>query len=294
MRYSASHSNLSRIVEEKIETAFILEDDVDWDVNVKSQLELFARGSSKLQGDSSSASPRRSPYGNDWDMLWLGHCHSGPHDTGSSSDTQDMYFIKNDATVPPVPFRSGWWDNSHILPEVLVNDTRVIYRAASGMCMWGYAVSYEGARKILSIMSLQGGDGRQVDVQLSELSKNRDITTYGIWPPLFGSHRFAGSEFRDSDIKDKDSDSWHPEYSANIVYSTTMNVPRLVKGGPDVISQWPNDTTARRSLSEDYVDQVSGELREVNLKSIREQSIRGLNTKGRLDLDEYNSLLLQL
>lgn len=287
-------SNFPRIVEERIETAFILEDDVDWDVNVKSQLELFARGSLQLQSSSNpSASPRQSPYGSDWDLLWLGNCHSGPHDRGIDTDAQHMYFLENDVTVPPVPFRSGWWDNSHILPEVLLNDTRIIYRAASGMCMWGYAVSYEGARRMLSLLSLQGGDGRQIDVQLSELSRDNKITTYSVWPPLFGSHRFAGSAFRNSDIKDKDLDEWHDEYTANVVYSATMNAPRLAAGEQDVLGQWPDDTVPRRRLSERYGDEVLGTLRQVDLTWMKEQSIRGINTKGRLDPQEYHSLLLE-
>lgn len=269
----------------------MLEDDNDWDINIKSQLEEFARGASAIQRDDPGDSPRGSPYGNSWDTLWLGTCHVGPSDNGPNGRTQQMYFLKNDSTVPPVIRRYGWWDNSHILPEVLSNTTRMIFRTGSGLCMWGHAITLEAARKVLTVLSLEAGIGRQIDGALSQMVGRGDLKSYTVYPPLISSHRFAGSKYRDSDIHDHNVESWHEAFTYNIVYSTLLNAARLVKGGKDVLSQWPNDTIPVRGLSEKYGHQVSGELREVDLRSLHRQAVSGINVKGRLDLKGYQSLL---
>jgi hypothetical protein len=82
----------------------ILEDDIDWDIRLKSQLQTFAhapqmllsrpnaitypsptdrRGGEEekahvnsyiLKSTTWPAGTNISPYGDDWDILWLGHC----------------------------------------------------------------------------------------------------------------------------------------------------------------------------------------------------------------------------
>ena len=62
-----------RVVDDGLETALILEDDVDWHMDVKHQ---FARMSTALGewrkdvGDVTNV----HPYGTQWDMLWVGQC----------------------------------------------------------------------------------------------------------------------------------------------------------------------------------------------------------------------------
>lgn len=97
----------SRIVEQDITSALVLEDDFDWDLRIKSQIKSFVRTSRllvqplpgttdkfldpthpqpeandgykdfDLEGHSTEE-PKESPYGdlNRWDLFWLGHCGS--------------------------------------------------------------------------------------------------------------------------------------------------------------------------------------------------------------------------
>jgi len=69
-----AHMNVfQKMVHEKVSSALIFEDDADWDVALKEQLVQFARGSRFITNTSEDAFSH-SPYGNDWDMLWIGHC----------------------------------------------------------------------------------------------------------------------------------------------------------------------------------------------------------------------------
>lgn len=63
---------MQKMVRENIATALILEDDADWDVSIKEQLAAFAEGVLAIRNDT--ASRGGSPYGDDWDLLWVGAC----------------------------------------------------------------------------------------------------------------------------------------------------------------------------------------------------------------------------
>ncbi|KAF5869463.1 putative glycosyltransferase family 25 protein [Botrytis fragariae] len=72
-----------------------MEDDVDWDIRLLTQLPEYAKGVHTLSHISHSH-PKRSPYGNDWDVLWPGHCG----DVLPEPNTP-LYMIPNDPTVAP-------------------------------------------------------------------------------------------------------------------------------------------------------------------------------------------------
>ncbi|KAH0556399.1 hypothetical protein GP486_005677 [Trichoglossum hirsutum] len=85
-----------RIVESGVETALILEDDADWHVNIKEQMSLLSQGFTKwgsplkvgegwgmenrteavdVEGEKAKEKKGSlTPYGDDWDILWLGQC----------------------------------------------------------------------------------------------------------------------------------------------------------------------------------------------------------------------------
>jgi hypothetical protein len=236
-------TDLCRIVANHVQSAIIIEDDSDWDVNLKHQLVEFAAGARALQQHRpaeaarrpAKSSPRPSPYGDDWDLLWLGHCRVGPSDA-----EQAFWVVDDDLTVPPVHHRRAGWRNGHYPDEVTRNHTRMVLRAGGGgMCTGSYAVTYEGARKMLTSLSLQSRDS-SVDGSLSQLCMGRyakPFDCYAPYPPLISTHRAAGPQSRDSDLNEK-GDRWHREYSFDIVYSTIMNVPRLADGEATVMAQW--------------------------------------------------------
>ena len=54
-----------------LDTAMIIEDDVDWDVAIKEQMPLI---SDAVANFSRVDLNNPAPYGRSWDVLWLGHC----------------------------------------------------------------------------------------------------------------------------------------------------------------------------------------------------------------------------
>ncbi|KAK7962856.1 uncharacterized protein PG986_003681 [Apiospora aurea] len=201
-----AHMNaLRRVVEEGLSNALIMEDDVDWDLRIKSQLQTFGAASnawlhmtsdmeswpSNGLGDDPLITyrPRRSgaeslgitsvmdresedrhsipldhispastspspdhPYGEGWDVLWLGHCGTDFPDPASSVPHNLRVVVADDPTVPaprhlkPHPFASH-----DALGELYPPHTRVVHAASSPgtACTLAYAVSQRGARKLL-------------------------------------------------------------------------------------------------------------------------------------------------
>src|SRR4051812_28541604 len=80
---------LSRFLESGAETALFLEDDVDWDVRLRSLQAPLVAGAMRtaLQPESSGADNLEDrteyPYGSPalWDLLYMGHCGDFIHPT---------------------------------------------------------------------------------------------------------------------------------------------------------------------------------------------------------------------
>ncbi|KAK5070589.1 hypothetical protein LTR51_007623 [Lithohypha guttulata] len=267
-----AHLNLLRhIVNERIQTALIMEDDTDWDWFLKDQLDAFAESAGALQ--ETGLRPR-SPYGDSWHALWLGHCRLGPN-----SAPQDVHFLSNDITVPPVGFRHSIWRQGRIPPELFSNDTRAVFRAHGGMCTYAYAITYEGAQKIITSLSLMA-DAAPFDVAMSAMCRQAHLAPfncYGIHPPIFASHRFAGSKSRDSDLMSYEVAAKHPEFTWDIVYSVLQNAPRLLSGATTVASQWPNDTRYAE-IDKDETLQLRRDIRNIKWQDIPMTKIKGVNS----------------
>ncbi|KFA45886.1 hypothetical protein S40293_11406 [Stachybotrys chartarum IBT 40293] len=148
-----------RVVELGLSSALILEDDVDWDVNIKNQLQDVAFGARSVLFEEFSDTTH-SPYGDDWDILWLGHCgdwfpetlyENQDLDKAAESRISAKYIIPIDPTVPPLHKLSGRINWLEWEPQ-----THFIHRSAAPLCSFAYAVTQEAARKLLYAMSVDG------------------------------------------------------------------------------------------------------------------------------------------
>ncbi|KAE8149570.1 hypothetical protein BDV25DRAFT_172761 [Aspergillus avenaceus] len=240
--WRAHMNTLIDIVQNQYATALILEDDADWDVSLRQQLAEFARGVRTLTNNQ--AESKKAPYGTNWDILWVGGCASG-----AKKNETDFYVIPKDPTVPNTKIRGPWeseagpsdqWMKKH--PEWPIDSTRYIYRANMGCCTFGYAVTLEGARRILAELSVNYLN-LPVDNAMSDLcagSNRPRIRCYAPFPNLIGTFRARGYVSRDSDI-----DQWedrkfeyHDAQAYNMVFSTRLNIHRLVAGEKTVYNQW--------------------------------------------------------
>ncbi|KIH86906.1 hypothetical protein SPBR_08388 [Sporothrix brasiliensis 5110] len=112
-----------------------------------------------------------SPYGDDWDVLWLGHCGTefpasppsftkrpdtigGTQSGGPSSAPAQLSLLRvimaDDVTVPqPADLRPHPFALPDQIGKQYPPHTRVVHTASGTLCTQTYAVSQRGARKLL-------------------------------------------------------------------------------------------------------------------------------------------------
>lgn len=244
------HMNaIRRVVEEDLDSALIMEDDMDWDVRLRSQLEDVAQGSRMLLDSKAGARPY-SPYGDGWDVLWLGHCgepfpedleenRNKPADhPGLAYMRAKKYAIENDVTVPPPEHTTG------LLDFAAHPRTRFVHISAGPMCSFAYAVSQAGARKLLFELSVNHLTGpfdnaladlcRRAVSSIGEESPNAgdrglDTKCISVTPPVFFHHRARGRIFGDSDIQTvESSDVREKGTTENIMWSARNNIRNMI------------------------------------------------------------------
>ncbi|CZR57570.1 uncharacterized protein PAC_07459 [Phialocephala subalpina] len=236
------HMNAVRtIVEQRINTALILEDDVDWDVRLKSQLQIIAHGTQALQAIAPSASSPdidNSPYGNYWDLIWLGHCgevfpENLPEnlDKPASDPISRKFIIHADTTVPP-PQHAHGFQNFTAEPY-----TRWVHVTGGPICTFAYALSLSGARKVffdLSVDHLAGPfDNALAGLCRWEREEERmGMRCLSVTPPVFVHHKAKGKVQGDSDIQDfgGNDETRKKGYTENVVWSARDNVRELMLG----------------------------------------------------------------
>ena len=131
------------MVQENIQTALIIEDDVDWDVMIKAQMTEIARGSKHLSHKNDK--PSHSPYGDDWWLISTGNCAS----RDSLKGVQERWVIDNDPTVVPQVHRHLIF-GPHTKPQVLSGpNTRLLFDMRSVICTGSYAITMEGASNMI-------------------------------------------------------------------------------------------------------------------------------------------------
>lgn len=231
------------VLEGNVQSILIMEDDVDWDIRILSQMPEFAKGVRSVSNIPFTA-PQESPYGDDWDILWPGHCGEAKETT--PEEIEPLYIIKDDPTVAPR-------QNLSFLPhlENYPDNTRIVHRAVQPVCTFAYAVSRRGAQKILAAVSLKAYWNLAFDLQLALACRHQllGLKCITVEPYLFHHHKAAGSTDRDSDIKigaDKPvqlvPETLEPirkqGITRGIVWSARMNVEQLIMGSQEYFMQW--------------------------------------------------------
>ncbi|KAL2189941.1 glycosyltransferase family 25 protein [Thermothelomyces heterothallicus CBS 203.75] len=271
------HMNAVReIVRRNLTSALILEDDVDWDVRIRDQLQDFAlsiraltqpllRGDAggyadptyPMPSDNSPESvpdmdfyqlpatvpPSTYPYGDNWDLLWVGHCGMHFPFKGSKTIPKGRVIRRNDVTVAPK--KSLWTFNiPFTLKETYPEHTRAYHHVQEGVCSLGYALSQRGARKLLHEVGLkdvnagydlllrwfcEGVKGRKPGRQC--------LTTQ---PALFHHHRMAGPASHMSDIGNHPDKFRHKAMTDMVRWSVRLNADVLMEGRTDFVDQYPD------------------------------------------------------
>ncbi|KAK5069282.1 hypothetical protein LTR64_008423 [Lithohypha guttulata] len=247
-----AHMNaISHVVEKNWTSALILEDDVDWDIRLKSLLQDFAlstddllrhrdQGRRALSTVDTSHVPSSSPFGDGWDVLWLGHCGMElPID-----DQNSVILHYDDLSVPQVEYQKSYDIKAESPLRSLPSHTRAVaYGARQGTCSLAYAVSRTGARRILNDLGLERLDDA-FDLSLRDWCEGNNghqrHTCISVLPQLFDHYRPAGSNIGDSEINPEDDQHTDRAYTRNIRWSVRLNIDKLLSGDKDFDDQYPD------------------------------------------------------
>lgn len=226
----------TRMINERIQSVLILEDDADWDVMLKSQLVEFARGSRYIQG---TTGPTHSPYGDDWDILWLGHCGA----INRMTEDHKCYVIRDDPTVVPTKHRIYPSRRPNYTPPALHgNNTRLVFSPQRSLCTASYAISLRGAHKLVYNQAMTP-QATFIDKALSHLCAHESTAKcIAPYPALVGVHRAAGNASGDSDIETKKPVLRKVGLTEMIAHPMRLNIDRFLAGERTFKSQWPEDT----------------------------------------------------
>jgi hypothetical protein len=218
------------VLERKLSSVLIMEDDVDWDLRILSQMPEFAKGV-RTVSEVPLTKPQNSPYGDDWDILWPGHCGEVPPE-----EDELLYINNNDVTVAPKEHQP-WLKMLKDYPD----GTRIVHRAVAPLCVFSYAVSHRGAQKLLTALATKSPWDLAFDNQLAYACKDKllDLKCYSVEPMLFYHHRPAGPVSKDSDIQKGDAEVIREKgITDNMVWSARLNLEQMITGNKDYVTQW--------------------------------------------------------
>ncbi|KAI9715619.1 MAG: hypothetical protein M1828_000762 [Chrysothrix sp. TS-e1954] len=288
--WRAHMSAIQTVLQENYTSAVIFEDDIDFDVRIKDQLTSFAaasraltqplknspntyadptlphrnelNSSNALEHDLSStnspttAPPTYSPYGDNWDVLWLGHC-AALFPKPDQPIPQARYTIPNDPTVPLWGYNNSGKAHDEKPEAEYPEHTRVVHHARRMICTFAYAISHRGAQRLLYDLGVAAFKD-PFDVALAIWCEEKG-TCLTVQPQLISLYRAPGAMNKDSDIHPNSGQEQIREQGSSpyIRRSVKLNMGRLVEGQEELIDQYP-DYDAFRSFDGDDGDSGDG------------------------------------
>ncbi|KAH9987114.1 glycosyltransferase family 25 protein, partial [Xylariaceae sp. FL0662B] len=272
-----AHMNaIQEVVRRNLTSALILEDDVDWDIRIRRQLHDFAlsthaltqplKGSPGYYADPtyptpSAKSPGKipdipfdhlpnteppsvSPYGDNWDLLWVGNCGFHFPFEDNKKIPKGRVIHSNDETVAQK--RYLWALNiPFTLKEKYPQHTRAVHHVQEGVCTLGYAVTQRSAQKLLYEVGLKDVSAA-FDLLLRYFCEGEEGRRYhnclAIQPSLFHHHRTPGPISAESDMEDHGDGFREKGYTDMVRWSVRLNADALLEGGneSDFEDQYPD------------------------------------------------------
>ncbi|KAI5197304.1 hypothetical protein E4T42_09216 [Aureobasidium subglaciale] len=217
-----------------LETMLVMEDDVDWDIHLRtSQVPKVAAAMRTLLTEQSGQLPTTNTrqkvvtseqaggyWGNpeDWDILYLGHCGDMFTSRDWMNETQVPRVAVSDSTLPSPEYM-------HILTRRFLREigvpvkTRVVHKSVSPLCTFGFALSRAGAHRLLYEVAGKEPEGgsEAYDVRILEACRDLNFRCWSANPELF-HHQDAPSEIaivnakkgKDHSAKEHDSKASPP------------------------------------------------------------------------------------
>ncbi|KAK4947278.1 hypothetical protein LTR66_014204 [Elasticomyces elasticus] len=193
---------LQAFLDSGLETALIFEDDIDWDIRIRTtQVPLAAAAARALLSSSSVITSRSSDsYWGDtaqWDLLYIGHCgdYFRSIDSGIGvgySRPSDLeayrHIIYTDPSLPD-------WTDLHPFTVSLFaalgipQQKRVLHKSAFPLCSFAYAVTRHMAQRLLTELALAkelpNDRQRAFDIALLHACLRDDVRCFTLNPEIF-------------------------------------------------------------------------------------------------------------
>ncbi|KAK6349439.1 hypothetical protein TWF696_005723 [Orbilia brochopaga] len=192
------------MVDNRVETALIIEDDIDWDIHVKDQLVAFSKAlrSNPLRKPLTPEEVKRAPYGLDWDVMHLGtsrNIMAPPPLNRLFYRYDDPYSTPRTLTGTDNPCGLHFFCWTDILKQTKTADNqRVIFPSYEPVGLVALAVSFQGARKMLYDLSWRGLD-TSMDFGVRDGCQRGYLKCWSVTPPIMSSWRVQGAG--DSDLR---------------------------------------------------------------------------------------------
>ncbi|KAF6217563.1 hypothetical protein HO133_006665 [Letharia lupina] len=169
-----------KMIHENISTALIMESDVDWDMRIKDTMVGVGDGV-KAIADWPFPDPQHprdfskelSPYGDKWDLMWIGHC-------GINADGDGRIYAFNDSSAADEDHAWNFGERpaeGHRPPG-----TRIVFQPRKTVCTTSYAMSLAGARKFEKLFKEANSP---IDLKLWDHCEHDPTTRcVGTWPQV--------------------------------------------------------------------------------------------------------------
>jgi len=192
----------------------------------------------------STVPPKWSPYGDNWELMWLGHCGARFPSADFHEYTPRGRVVFNDATVPQALHLDPGYGSKE-LTEKYPNHTRAIHHVTEPVCSTAYAVTQAAARRILYELGIREFSG-PFDMALrlwcnGHHGDERVKSCLIPQPPYINLHRPVGRECDFTEISNCKSEEYNDvAITRHVRHSVRVNLPKFVEGSTDYIDSWPD------------------------------------------------------
>ncbi|GAB7351511.1 hypothetical protein MBLNU459_g2154t1 [Dothideomycetes sp. NU459] len=203
---------LNDFLKSGLETALILEDDVDWDIRLRTlQVPLAASGARSILPPADEEYYWGHPE--DWELMYVGHC--GDYFTTLDENVgvgvvhpQDLQELPH-ALLPDesMPDRTDMhpFTASLLTAFGVPEKTRIVHRSVSPLCTFGYAVTRASAKRIVEefapIKDRNEDTPHAYDVAILTACRDKGLRCYTVNPELL--HHMEGESLINGMDKNK-------------------------------------------------------------------------------------------
>ncbi|KXJ86585.1 hypothetical protein Micbo1qcDRAFT_179839 [Microdochium bolleyi] len=193
---------LRHVVSSDLESALIVEDDVDWDLRIKHQMQLISDNIREFTraGDDPADT---TPYGSastGWDVLWIGHCGSMSDNLDGTDPSLRKPIFYRDSTRPTNAQYRGW-ARDFVVNEV-PDGHRAVFESRMTICTFAYAVSRRGAYNLLDLATRANSEA--FDVALHEYCRDKKLKRIMVSPQVFNHYEPSADRGHVSLVKGAD------------------------------------------------------------------------------------------